>query len=451
MKKLLLLMPFILLMLQSCVTSKSLSKKAEKMEQAGQYVAAADLYYQAIKKNAGNTDALLGMKRTGTKVLNDYLKDFSKAAAAGDYKTAVYKYLEATDYQEKIRMANVDLKITPNYEQKFEDVKSQYIKDEYNAGLKEMGIENFQAAEKHFNEVYKFDKNYKDVAELKNIAYLEPYYRKAEKYKEEKQWRQAYNIYNKILDRVGDYKDTRAHREYVLKKGQITLALASVKDSHFADYSKNIKQYTLNALMKANDPFIKLVDRDDIDKVLKEQELAMSGMAKSEGQLNVGEISTAKYVVIFDVTTYDVQEEPLRKKNVRGFEEYSEKYYDSATEKYYYRTKYRAVTYAEYTAYRKVTMTTAYKIVSLSTGEVLATDIITKSYESRLDYAEYSGKKSKLYPARDGKVNTSRSAYKELQAKLKGNRQLASKGELTNEIYRKTSQIISYRILNKLQ
>jgi len=448
MQKLLLFIPIILLMLQACVTSKSLSKKAEKMDQAGQYVAAADLYYQSIRKNPNNTDALIGMNRAGTKVLNDYLRDFSKKALDENYKEAVYKYLEALDYQKKIKDVNVDLKIAPNYEQKYKEVKQEYIKQQYDKGLKQIGIEQFAEAEKSFNEVYKFDKNYKDVAELRNIAYLEPYYRKAEKLKDEKQYREAYNIYNKILSRVGNYKETRAHMNYVLKKGQITVALASVKDSPFSIYSKNMKQFTLNAIMKEHDPFIKMVDRDDLDKVLKEQEIALRGLTKSDGQVDVGELSSARYLVIFDVTSYDVDEQPLRKKSYRGFESYSEKYYDKNTEKYRYRTKYKPVTYYLYTAFRKVSITTSYKIVSLSTGEVLSTDIVNKSYESEVRYAEYSGKKSALYPNEEGHVNTSNSAYRELQSLLNGNRKLASKGELTNEIYKVTSRLISQRILN---
>ncbi len=426
MKRLLLIASIILLSFQACVTSKSLSKKAAKMDQAGQYVAAADLYYQSISKNPNNTDALIGMNRAGTKVLNDYLRDFSKASLDEDYKTAVYKYLEAEAYQKKIRGVNVDLKIASNHTQKFEEVKEEYVKQEYENGLKQIGIESFTEAEKSFNEVFKFDKNYKDVAELRNIAYLEPYYRKAEKLKEEKEYREAYNIYNKILARVGNYKDTREHMAFVLKKGQITVALASVKGNQYSIYSKNMKQFTMNAIMKVQDPFIKIVDRDDIAKVLQEQEIALSGYAKSDGQMEVGEISTARYLVIFDVTTFDVDGEVLRKKSYKGFESFSEKYYDKEAEKYRYRTKYKPVTYYLYTAFRKVAITTTYKIVSFSTGEVMSTDILNKSYESKVRYVEYSGKKSALYPNKEGHVNTSSNDYRALQKLLKGNRKLAS-------------------------
>lgn len=451
MKRILLFTPIIFLFLLACTTSKSLSKKATNMEEAGQITSAADLYYQAVRKNPNNTDALVGMNRTGTKVLSEYLRDFSKLAIAEDYKSAVYKYLDVLSYQKKIRAVNVDLKIAPNYEQKFEEVKEEYIKQQYDEGLKLIGVESFSEAEKRFNEVYKFNQNYKDVAELRNIAYLEPFYRKAEKLRDEKQYREAYNSYQKILSRVGNYKETRPHMEDVLKKGQITIALASVKSRQYGIYAKNMKQFTMNEIMKVQDPFIKIVDRDDLDRVLAEQEIALSGLAERSGQVEVGEISTAGYVVIFDVTTYDVDDQPLRKRPHPGYESFSEKYYDKEAEKYRYRTKYKPVTYYIYSAFRQVSITTSYKIVSLSSGEVLSTDILNRSYESTLQYAEYSGKKSALYPNKEGHVNTSSSDYRKLQNLLKGNRKLASYGELTNEIYKETSQLISKRVLNKFQ
>lgn len=451
MKKLLLIVPIVLLLMQACVTSKSLSKKAAKLEQAGQYTAAADMFYQSVVRNPRNTDALIGLNRTGKHVINGYLRDFSKYAISEDYKRAVYSYMDALAYQKKLKSINVDLKIPPNSEDKFEEVKLEYISQQYEDGLKKIALEEFKKAEANFNEVYKFNQNYKDVSELRNIAYLEPFYRKAEKLKDEKQYREAFNIYDKILNKVGNYKDTREHRAYVLKKGQISIALSSVRVGRYSGYAKSIKQYVLNEIIAINDPFIRIVDRDDIDKVLKEQQLALSGMLDSESQLEVGEIAGAKYAVIFDVPSYGVEEKPLRKRAHQGFEQYQEKYLDKESQKTKYRTLYRKVTYYVYSSFRKVSMSVSYKIISLSTGEVLGTDIVSRAYESEVLYAEYSGTRSKLYPGNDGHVNTSRSDYRRLQNLFKGNRNLASVPQLTTEIYKATGKEVANKVVNKFK
>lgn len=451
MKKLLLIVPILLMILQGCVTSNSLSKKASKLEDAGQYAAAADMYYQSIVKNPRNTDALIGMNRTGKRVMSDYLREFSKYAMAEDYKRATYAYMDALAYQKKIKGINVDLKIPPSNEDKFEEVKTAYISAQYEDGLKNIALEEFNKAEKNFNEVYKFNQNYKDVAELRNIAYLEPYYRKAEKLKDEKQYRDAYNIYSKILQRVGNYKDTRDHRDYVLKKGQIPIALSSAHSGRYSGYAQSVKQYVLNGIIAIGDPFIKIVDRDDIDKVLQEQELALSGMVNSTDQVEIGEIAGAKYAVIIDVPTFGIDERPLRKKAYQGFEQYQEKYFDKEAEKTKYRTLYRKVTYYVYSSFRKVSMSISYKIVSLSTGEIVATEIITKAYESQVLYATYSGKKSSLYPGNDGHVNTNRSDYQNLQNLFRGNRILASREALTTEIYKSAGSDIADKVVNEFR
>jgi len=451
MNRLLLLFFVLAVVTSSCVTSKSLSKKGKILEDAGQYTAAADLYYQSILKKNTNTDALIGMNRTGKQVLNKYLEVFSKYVFEENYEKATYAYMDALAYQKKLKGVNIDIPISQANEDKYKDARTSYLSQKYDEGLKFIELERFPDAEKCFNEVYKFDQNFKDVNELRNIAYLEPYYRKAEKYKDDKEYRKAYDAYNRILSRVGNYKDTKEHLNYVLKKGQIGIAITNDKKSRYYDFSKTVKQYVLNDIIKIRDPFVKIVDRDNIDEVIKEQELALSGMVNSDDQLEVGEISGVKYSVIIDVSSYGVDYRPLKKTAKKGYESYKVKYKDSETGKTYYKTKYKKITYYIYTSYRKVSMTINYKILSLSTGEILGTDIIRKAYESDVEYAIYDGSYSKLYPSYDGKVNTSYSAHNNLKRKFTANKTLASVDELRALIYKNSSSTISNSIINKFK
>jgi hypothetical protein len=146
-----------------------------------------------------------------------------------------------------------------------------------------------------------------------------------------------------------------------------------------------------------------------------------------------------------------VEERPLRKQKKPAFESYVEKYYDEESGKAKYRTLYRKKTYTVYSAYRKVSMSASYKIISLSTGDVLGTDIITKAFESEVLYATYSGKKSRLYPSNEGHVSTSRAEYNRLQQLFRGNRNLASREVLTSEIYKEASDVVAKKIVNKFQ
>ena len=445
MKRLILLLPILALLNFSCITSRSLSKKAVVLENAGEYTAAADLFYQSIQRNPHNTDAIIGIKRSGTKVLNDYLKKFSQYAIQEDYERATYAYLDAEKYQNKLESVKVKVDIPIASQNKYKEVLNSYLSEKYERGLDLISIEKFDESEKCFNEIYKFDKNFRDVAELRNIAYLEPFYRKAEKLKSDKQYRDAYDAYSKILQRVGNYKETKKHRDYVLAKGRMYITLNSEKGKRYSNYSNAIKQQVVNSIVNINDPFIKVVDREDLDRVLKEQELALSGLSKNE--LEVGEIASAQYNVVIDVTNYSISHDPLNKEKVQGRESYSEKYYDSEG-KAKYRTKYRKVYYYEYRESRNLIMAVSYKVVSLSTSEIVTSDIIRKSVNSKIHYITYSGNKKHLYPIENSYGYSSRSEIKRL---LGASRTLKPVGELIEEFSSYSGNRIANSIVSKLR
>lgn len=434
---------------QSCVNSKRLAKKANLLEQAGEHTAAADLFYQSVKKNPRNTTAVIGMKRTGTKVLNDYLKKFSKQAIQGQYKKATYTYLDAEQYQQKLAKININIEIPTSSQHKFTEVKQQYLSKKYDEGMKFINIEKFTKAEQCFNEVYKFDNSFKDVSELRNIAYLEPFYRNAEKLKKEKQYRKAYYEYQKILSRVSNYKDTRKNMNYVLEKGKTYITVSSKGRGSYASYSNNAKQYVINSIIKVNDPFIKVVDRADLDNIIKEQELTLSGMSK--GNAEVGEIAGANFSVVVEVTSLHFQKKPVQKHSKTGYESYREKYLNKTTNTYNYRTKYKKVSYKEYRATKTMAVSTSYKIISLRTAEIIATEIVQKNYTSGIHYITYGGQKDKLYPSRDGRVFANSSAKSQLQSLMNGNKRFEDDENMRQKYYKYVGNNIGLSIVKRLQ
>jgi len=448
MRKLILLFPLFAILTISCITSRSLSKKAIILEDAGEYTAAADLFYQSIIKKSTNTDAIIGLKRTGKKVINDRLREFSKYALQEKYEEATYSYLAAEKYQAKLARVRVRIEIPTISQEKYNEVLNQYLSKKYERGLSFINIEEFDKAEKCFNEIYKFDKTYKDVSELRNIAYLEPFYRKAEKLKNNKEYRDAYDAYSKILQRVGNYKDTKKHRDYVLAKGQTYITLSSDNDKRYSSYSNSIKQQVVNSIFKIKDPFIKVVDREDLSRVLKEQELSLSGLSKND--IDVGEIASAQYNVVINVTDYSSSREPLRKEKVKAREAYKEKYYGEDG-KARYRTKFKTVYYYEYQESRNLVMSTSYRVISLSTSEIVATDIVRRSLNSHVHYITYSGNKNELYPAVSSNGYSSASSRSTLKKLLKAPRTLKSLGVLTEQYNRYAADRIAASIISKLR
>jgi curli biogenesis system outer membrane secretion channel CsgG len=437
-----------------CATSKSLTKKAKSLEDAQQYQTASELYYQAVKKKPTNVEALAGMKRTGTQVLSDYLSKFTKAKLDEDYKTATYAYLDAEAYQKRIKAIKVDLTIPEFTTEDFKNVKESYLEQTYEQGLELIDQEQFSDAEKKFNEVHKFDANFRDVKELRNIAYLEPLYRKGEEFKNNREYRKAYEAYGKVLKRVPNYKDTKENRAYVLEKGRINVVFLSDKKKRNTKYGQStqtLRGYAINAIINMKDPFIKVVDRDNMDKIIKEQELSVSGLVSEKEALEVGELSGAQYAVSIETTALTYKDNPLKKTAHRGHEQYREKSTNKETGQTVYKTKYRSATYHTYRASRNSGITAHFKLLSLKTGEILSSQIVEKTEKSAVHYLSYNGNINKLYPGKDGRVNTSKTAHDNLVALSKNSRQLATKESLTKQLYKTAGEEIKNLVFEGLE
>ena len=103
-------------LLLGCSGSKSYSKRGDKLDEAGLYAEAAEMYLQAARRNNKNVDAKIGLKKTGQMLLNDKLSDFFKNVAMGDNRAeAVATYLDAKAYVDRVAYTGVTLEIPDQF------------------------------------------------------------------------------------------------------------------------------------------------------------------------------------------------------------------------------------------------------------------------------------------------------------------------------------------------
>ncbi len=115
---------------------------------------------------------------------------------------------------------------------------------------------------------------------------------------------------------------------------------------------------------------------------------------------------------------------------------------DKETNKYYYETKYKKTSYKEFTNSNRVTVSFQFKVISLKTGEVMLSKIVDKETSDSVNYGEYAGDLSLLYPSTMRGVNTSSSAKKQLNNLINANRQLKSVDELSNLVFQDVSKLM---------
>ena len=440
------------LLLLSCNSSKSLSKKALKLDEAGLYQESANMYYQSLVKNQRNVDAQIGLKKNGQKVLDDYLSDFFKAVTLNDREKAVNTFLQARNYREKVNGVGVSLEIPDHYYDDFRRIKGEFVSTLYDSGMALMEEEDFDDAEKLFVRVLELEPDFRDAERQRDLAYMEPRYREAAIANGAKRYRYAYDLYTQVLKRDPGYKDSEKLRESALQAGTIRLAVLPFENLvPDPSIGAKVTAHLTTSLAQLDDPFLKIVDRENMDRILEEQKLNMSGVMDEATAVNVGQLMGAQMLLMGSVIEYRPQAGRRQKELKKGFESYKVKRLDPDTEKVYYDTKYKAVNYYEYNQRNEVYLSASYKLVSLVTGEVLKTSVVDDVRHDEINYATYSGDKKNLFPSSDGKVLSSYSAQRNLRNQLSARTQVKSIGVLANNLYDAVTDRIAFQVDDHLQ
>lgn len=444
----------LLLLAASCSGSKSFSNKAAKLDANGMYAEAADMYLQSAMRNAKNIDAKIGLKKTGQMLLNDKLSTFFKAFTMGqDKEAAVDAFLQAKQYQERVQRAGVSLEIPASYTTDFAQVKGEYLVQLYTTGHALLEQKDYPAAEAAFAKIGKLEPGYKDAGSLQDIAYLEPLYLAGKAGLAAGQYRKAYADLSRVLERNALYKDASALRQQCVEKGQYAIAVlpfnSTAKRLHSAQ-AATLQAYVTAALTDVNDPFIRVVDRDNIERILEEQRLGLSGVVDESSAVSAGKLMGAQAVIMGTMITYEELPGTVRRSTKEGYESYQEKVLDKETNKQVQVTRYKPVSYTEHYVENKAAISFSFKLVSLETGQVLMSRVVDRDAEDHAWYANYGGNAKALYPKQNGTVDTRSSARNSLGALLSAPREAKSSAVLGNELLRSTSAAAAEAIQQEL-
>jgi len=417
-----------------CTGSKSLSKKAGKLEEAGLYSDAAMFYYNSLLKNNNNIDARIGLTKTGQRVLNDKLDDFSKAKAMGETKEAVYDFLDAMAFYDKVERLGIELEYPNYFNDDFEAEKLKYVKGLYEESNELMAERKFDQANGLLKEIERLLPGYKDVSDLKNTAVNEPIYLEGVEHFDAGRYRLAYYELDQVYLNDPNYKDVAILRDECLDLGKFPVAIGEFDNSSSRKgMEKRLKAFVITELSAIDDPFLRIVERENLEMVLEEQRMNLSGIVDESTAVEVGNLLGAKAIITGTLISYNEKAGKLRVNEKNGYEAYRVKLYSKEEDRHYYQTRYKPVTYKEYYNANEVTLSFQYKAISLETGEVLFSNISKKKMTDDVYYAGYSGEATKLYPANKDGVATGRSDKARLLSLLRADRTLSSVEELANK------------------
>ena len=435
----------------SCTGSKSLAKKGAKLDASGLYAEAADMYLQSLMRNTRNVDAKIGLKKTGQQLLNDKLSGFFKAFGVGDSKEeAVNSYLAAKSYADRVATYGVVLDIPGNYTKDFNEVKGQYLTEEYAHGQELMAAKDYKGAEAVFAKITALEPSFKDSGKLQDIAYLEPLYQSGKDALEQNHYRKAYDDLNKVTAKDVSYKDAKTLKDQAVEKGRYAIAVLPFAGTK-KDQAARVQALATTSLTEINDPFIKVVDRENIERILAEQRLGLSGVVDEATAVQAGKLMGAHAVLMGTLIDYREETGPVKRSTKDGFQAYQINIPDPANPGHMMPvTKYKAARYTEYYQENKVSCSFSYKLVSLETGEVLLSKVVDRSKDDHAWYATFDGERNSLFPALNGVVDPNRSAHQQLQKLLGASHDVKTTGILGNDVLREATQGMSSEVQREL-
>ncbi|MGY6562420.1 MAG: CsgG/HfaB family protein [Luteibaculaceae bacterium] len=434
----------------ACNPSNKFLKRGERLAEAGFHQEASDYFLRSLAANRNNLEARAALRQSGQISLEKQFDGLFAANAKGNHREAVEIWMRGDRYRQQVARFGVELEMPSRFERMFIESRDIYLNELFTEGEMLMEQERFTEAERVFREINKIEPDFRNVAELKSVAIVEPRYREAVTLFNNSRFREAYRFFEKVEQKAPNYKDTRRLMEDCLLFGQFPIIVEPFQNAANSDerVGERITALLTNAFTNLNDPFIKVVDRRNLDRVMEEQRLAMSGIARSNQGFT--ELVAAAGSVSGSVIEFRRDEGRLTRAVKNGFVSVVTQQADGEGNMRNV-TQYTPVNYFEFSQTNSVTITLQYQLISMQNGQIIATDVITVTNSDSMGYVDFEGNINTLFPANaNGQVNNNRNAVRTLREMAGGKRTIAPVEQIATDLYRQSADKVAREIQRRI-
>jgi curli biogenesis system outer membrane secretion channel CsgG len=369
--------------LVACNTQKKALSEAQSLRATGQHQLAFDRYYGIYSAEPTSVEAYRGLKETGSYLVNMAYAQVQMLVGQERYDAA----LNALDEAERFYNQYVWLEFQrPFYAQTIRQEIHQAIADSNFALAKDaVQHERWDDARMYLNIARRYDRSKEEIEYLDLMIRILPDYKRGQKAMELKLYQEAYGFFEKVSHIDADFGDVLNLMDECLALGRITLAVVQLpQDSGTRVQDRALVSSVKQALLARNNPFIRLVSRDDLDFLLEEQRNSMMGTFDERALIEAGKLLGAEYIILGDLLKYDLKTTLTRNQAQKG---YAGRNLLSKKVEYFEKES----TLSLEALYR-------YTLVRAETGEVLAAENISFYEEDVIHWAEYMGDHASLHP-----------------------------------------------------
>ena len=351
---------------------------------------------------------------------NAYKKG-KNAAKKGDYYISVLECVKSInakpDYEKAlILMDEVFPKFLDSYKYKINELSKQ-------------NNSNWDLIIKHQTNIIQTIKLIKDLESPKKFLWLnlislieyenelentkkmaaDYYYYKAinmAKKEDQESYKTAAKLFKRVKNYTKNYKDSDEMYKLYKQKATKRLAILNFDNKSGTDkygsIGEEISDDLISKILKDKElmEYIELVDRNQIQKIIKEQKLSQSGIIQNEHEIKIGEILGVQYLITGKVSRIQVspvdkisENQTLKKKVITKYE-----YYEDKNGKEKKRPiKEDVFAYVKiYKVSRTANISVSLNIVDTESSKVLFSYSANEEFNYKHEWATYTGNKKAL-------------------------------------------------------
>ncbi|NDC30458.1 MAG: hypothetical protein EBZ58_05870 [Bacteroidetes bacterium] len=385
--------------LWACDATKPFMHQAQIDMQDKNYNEAANNYYNILLLKPGNTEAKQGLKSSAQFVLDGKFEKFSQLVIENKVPDAVKQYQYNQKYYNRVKSVGAEINWPSMYNEVYEDIKDEYIAKIHYNSLELINQKKYEKAEEQFTQLAELDSTYKEVTVVRMSTVLEPLYQRGLRMMKNQNYKEAYFSFEKVLEYDAKYKDSKILKADALDKATITIGLLPMGNQTKLDKEESqLYSQLLTKIQQITNPFIKVLDKSDIENRLKEKQLELASFLNPATAIKTAEVIGLKYLLFSSLDNVQVDNFNPSNETKVAYEAINENVQKGSNGAYQFVTRFKKVNYMETYQMRRVAYKVNYRLANILTLETETADSVEIEQKDEQTIGKYDGDFQNLYP-----------------------------------------------------
>lgn len=384
----------LLFAISSCSPVGGWIEKAKELERNGLITSAREQYIRVLEKDPENVEAIVGLKKIDEERFKTKLDEFRIAYNNQNYPEAYDLYDEIQEIKDEDAYYNIIMNIPASILRQYMTVKAALAEKHYEKGKNYYQSEDWSSTISELEKCNDFVEGYKNTQQLIKTSKARNYYSIGLSNYKSGCYEEAYENFDKCLEYDPGNKKARELKNNSVEKGRVDIAIFDFSNnSRDREVARSLYAQVLSELVSASktDPFLRVIDRKHLSVLLREQNLAEYGVVDQQTATKTGRIIGVDQVIMGEVieVSYDKTDNPPEGIDAYDFDIYSDSEGNA-------RVRSDKTRFYLYEGDAKATVKFNLLKISVGTGQLVESEVITESKYDKFRFAKYNGDYSSL-------------------------------------------------------